>query len=171
MCIVIISGSSRKDGNSTLMATYLCDELKSKILHLTDFKIGYFDYCNGNNEDDFLPFIRDLLNYNLWILITPVYWYSMSAQTKTFIDRLSDLLKWKKNLAIDIQRVSWYVISCGSDETEVQGFFNPFRLSAEYLGINYLGDKHVWKDNRQPFTEEVLISLKDIVNTINTTSY
>jgi len=36
------------------------------------------------------------------------------------------------------------VISCGSYETETEGFFTPFRNSAEYLGMTYLGNVHTW---------------------------
>lgn len=92
--------------------------------------------------------------------MTPVYWYSMSARMKTFFDRLSDLIKWEKDISEKIKKLKWYVLSCGSDDREVTGFFEPFKRSADYLDIQYMGSVHVWKDNRQPIEEEVISRLR-----------
>ena len=137
------------------ISSLLSKELDAQVFLIQDRQIGYFNYENQNRSDDFLPLIKELLSYDIRVLITPVYWYTMSAQMKTFLDRFSDLLKWEKDLANAMKKVSWFVISCGSDDAEVPGFFTPFRLSAEYLDINYLGDLHVWKYNRKPLTKEV----------------
>ena len=41
-------------------------------------------------------------------------------------------------------------ISCGSDKNEIEGFFLPFRRSAEYLGMQYVGDIHTWISEVDP---------------------
>lgn len=166
MNTVFLVGSSRRSGHSELIASSLQDEVGGDIIHLSDYDIGYFDYQNANREDDFIDLITTLSNYKSWILVTPVYWYSMSAQMKTFLDRLSDLLKWEKHIAKAIQSSSWYAISCGSDDDQVPGYFEPFRRSAEYLDIKYLGNTHVWKDNRQDIPKEVLDRLQNVVQLI-----
>jgi hypothetical protein len=150
-----INGSSRTQGHTALIAEKMAESLPGKIIHLEEYNIGYFDYNNSNREDDFINLIEDLAEIKLWILFTPVYWYSMSGQMKTFLDRFSDLLKWNKPLAESLKNIRWYIISCGSDDEEIDGFFNPFKLSADYLGINYLGQTHLWKDNRQELCTEV----------------
>ncbi len=68
----------------------------------------------------------------------------MSGIMKTFFDRLSDCLKIEKERGRKLRGKNMAVISCGSDETETEGFFTPFRNSAEYLGMTYLGNIHTW---------------------------
>ena len=40
------------------------------------------------------------------------------------------------------------VVCCGSVPEETEGFFIPFRLSAKYLGMEYVGDMHSWIADR-----------------------
>lgn len=58
------------------------------------------------------------------------------------------------------------VISCGSDEIETDGFFVPFTNSAEYLGMNYLGDIHTWIENVKP-GKDIIDKIKIFANEIN----
>ena len=63
---------------------------------------------------------------------------------KTFFDRLSDCLRIEKETGRKLRGINMAVISCGSDEIETEGFFTPFRKSAAYLGMTYLGNIHTW---------------------------
>ena len=164
---IYINGSSRKGGHTTSIAKLLKGKSQYDIIHLSDYNIGYFEYDHSNKEDDFMPLMDELLEFDTWILLTPIYWYSMSARMKTFFDRLSDLLKWEKELGHKIKGSKWYALSCGSDKEEVPGFFEPFKLSAEYLGARYMGDIHVWKDNRQPLEELVIQRLEKFATAIS----
>ncbi len=40
---------------------------------------------------------RKLLRADAWVIASPVYWYTMSAQTKTFMDRCYALTAYAKN--------------------------------------------------------------------------
>ena len=68
----------------------------------------------------------------------------MSATLKTFIDRISDLLKIRKELGRQLRGKKMMVIACSSDESEYPSFWEPFKLTAEYLGMDYLGHTHTW---------------------------
>lgn len=61
---------------------------------------------------------------------------------KFFFDRISDLLR---NEEIVIGRKfrgkNMAVISCNGEDL-VGGFYMPFKESANYLGMNYLGNVH-----------------------------
>ncbi|NNF32757.1 MAG: NAD(P)H-dependent oxidoreductase [Saprospiraceae bacterium] len=160
MMPIYINGSCRKGGHTTAIAKLLSGSGNQNVIHLLDYEMGYFEYDNSNSKDDFMPLIKELAESDVWIFLTPVYWYSMSARMKTFFDRLSDLIKWEKDIWEKIKCSKWYALSCGSDDAEVPGFFEPFKRSAEYLDIQYMGDVHVWKDKRQPIEEEVISRLK-----------
>lgn len=167
MTTIYINGSSRNIGHTALIAEKIAGSVPGKIIHLEEKNIGFFDYNNGNKDDDFIHLIEELAEVEQWVWLTPVYWYSMSGQMKTFLDRFSDLLKWNKSLVKSLKKVNWYVISCGSDNEETDGFFNPFILSAEYLEINYLGHIHLWKDNREELCTEVENRLNNAITLLS----
>lgn len=97
--IVIICGSPRKGGNSET----LCDEFMrgcldaghqaEKVL-LREQQINYCQACyvcrKGSGcvqKDDAAAIQRAMVTADVIVLATPVYFYSMSGQMKTFIDR------------------------------------------------------------------------------------
>ncbi|MCH8034045.1 MAG: NAD(P)H-dependent oxidoreductase [Bacteroidetes bacterium] len=142
---IIIQGSSRSKGNTNKVVRLLMKELEFDVVDLSLKKIEYFDYEFKNQKDGFLSIIKQIAEeYELIVFATPVYWYSMSGIMKTFFDRLSDCLKIEKETGRKLRGKNMAVISCGSDETETEGFFTPFRNSAEYLGMTYLGNIHTW---------------------------
>lgn len=142
---VIILGSSRSDGNTRSVVDFLLANADLDLIDLNDYQIGYFDYENKNQGDDFIPLMKNITaRYQRIIFATPVYWYSMSAIMKTFFDRISDLLKWEKDLGRTLRGKAIGVISCSGHNDLKEGFDMPFRESADYLGMDYLGHVHTW---------------------------
>lgn len=98
--VLVLSASPRKGGNSDL----LCDQFMlgakeagnqvEKIL-LRDKKINYCvacDACQGNGgncvqKDDMAGVLEKMIAADVLVMATPVYFYTMSAQMKTLIDR------------------------------------------------------------------------------------
>lgn len=144
--IVVILGSSRSNGNTRKIINYLNTLDKNiDIVDLNNYDIGYYDYEFKNFNDDFFELFKSLLIYDTLILSTPIYWYTMSAQLKTFLDRISDALKGeKKEFGRQLRGKHLAVISCGSDDEIFDGFTMPFIQSAKYLGMNYIGHVHTW---------------------------
>lgn len=97
--ILIISASPRKGGNSDV----LCDEFikgaqqagnKTEKIFLRDKKINYCTGCGVCNSthkcvqnDDMAELVDKMVEADVIVLATPVYFYTMDAQLKTFIDR------------------------------------------------------------------------------------
>ena len=141
----IILGSSRSDGNTAKIANQLVElNPDLKLIDLNVKQITYYDYAHGNIDDDFIPTIEDILKRDLIIFVTPVYWYSMSAIMKTFFDRLSDLLTVRKELGRQLRGKKMATISSNSDPQIDDRFYLPFRQTAGYLGMEYLGDLHTY---------------------------
>ena len=154
---IIIQGSARSDGNTSAVVQIMQEYLKCSVCDLNDYSIGYFDYDFNNQSDDFIPLIEDIVHrYQVLIFATPVYWYSMSAQMKTFFDRISDCLKMRKDLGRALAGKKMAAISCGSDASSVAGFMVPFKSTAEYLDMNYIGDLHTWVGSNGLHQEEHL---------------
>ena len=99
--VIIVSSSPRKGGNSDL----LCDEFAKgateagnevEKIYVKDMKLNYCSGCGlcvGNKgqcsqRDDMEMVKEKLIAADTIVFATPVYFYTMSAQMKTFIDRL-----------------------------------------------------------------------------------
>ena len=140
---VIIVGSSRSNGNTSAIAHKIAVDIKADVIDLREYTISYYDYESNNIADDFLPLIKSVLEkYDTIVFATPVYWYAMSAIMKVFFDRFSDLIKIEKETGRKFRGKNMFVVSNSYDEELDYDFYMPFRLSANYLGINYLGNKH-----------------------------
>jgi len=141
---IIISGSSRNDGNTTMVVNLLVKYSNWDTLDLNDYQFSYYDYKHENRNDDFLPLMRHIIkSYDTLILATPVYWYSMSGVMKVFFDRISDLLTIEKELGRKLRTKNMACISASGGNDLGDLFWLPFRESAQYLGMQYLGDLHV----------------------------
>ncbi len=164
MKTAIILGSSRSDGNTRKMVQYIQDHSNVQLFDLNDYTIGHFDYDNKNKADDFIPLCKEIIeNHDLLLFATPEYWYSMSAQLKTFFDRLSDLLKWEKPLGRQLRGKKLGLLCCSSGPEKTKGFSMPFIESAVYLGMDYFGEWHTWVDEEENLPKEVKEVLNDLI--------
>jgi multimeric flavodoxin WrbA len=81
----LVIGTSRHDGNTWKILRAANEHLQLPVFDLSALRISYFDYTYTNLGDGFIPTIEKLLEHETIGLVSPVYWYSVSAQIKTFI--------------------------------------------------------------------------------------
>ena len=99
--IVILVGSVRKDGNTdTLAKSFAKGAVKNnnvEIIYVADYDVNPCIGCDtcftreGKvcfQQDDMLVIFNKLLNADVLVIASPVYFYGLSAQLKTIIDRL-----------------------------------------------------------------------------------
>ncbi|MFC1955812.1 flavodoxin family protein [Chloroflexota bacterium] len=99
--ILGISGSPRKGGNSDILLQNLLAGARdggvaTEEIHLCDYQIQPCIGCERCKKDKRCTGLKDgmqLLYPKIWeskglILVTPVYFYNVTAQMKAFIDRL-----------------------------------------------------------------------------------
>jgi hypothetical protein len=67
------------------------------------------------NSADFLYVIEKMIEHDIIVFVSPVYWYSVSAELKVFIDRFSDLLTVHKSTGKKLKGKNIYLMT--------QGFF------------------------------------------------
>ncbi len=123
--VLILSGSPRKNGNSDV----LCDEFargaiqagnEVEKIRVADKKIGYCRacyYCGDHGgecaiKDDMAEVLRKIIDSDVIVLASPVYFYSIDAQLKTVIDRT--VARWTevKN------KEFYYIVTCADGEKE-----------------------------------------------------
>lgn len=151
----VLLASSRGDGNTRELAQFTFPPGEAHYEDLAQLRIGYYSYTQEHEDDDFLPLVRRLHEYRLWIIATPLYWYTMSAQAKTFVDRLSDLLSFHKDDGRRLRGKAWAVVATGSDTAPPAHFDEPFALTCEYLGMRYLGWLYAQYEDRSRVEPDV----------------
>ncbi|MBL4642494.1 MAG: NAD(P)H-dependent oxidoreductase [Flavobacteriaceae bacterium] len=142
---VIIQASARSTGDTNIIVNELNTHNTFDVIDLKTKNIGHFEYDFANAEDDFIPMMEEIIaKYDTIVFATPVYWYNMSGILKAFFDRLSDLLHYKKELGRQLRGKKMAMISNNNYDDLKDGFSMPFKESANYLGMTYLGDIHTW---------------------------
>lgn len=97
--VLILSGSPRKNGNSDI----LCDEFARgameaghdvEKLRVAEKNIGYCHACYACRDtgvcaikDDMAEILQKMIDCDVMVLASPVYFYSVDAQLKALIDR------------------------------------------------------------------------------------
>lgn len=131
--VLILSGSPRKNGNSDI----LCDEFMRGALEagnevekirVAEKSIGYCRACYACREtgvcaikDDMAEVLQKLIDADVIVLASPVYFYSIDAQLKAVIDRT--VARW-----LEVKNKEFYYIVTAADgenaaaETTLQCF-------------------------------------------------
>ncbi len=148
--VLILSGSPRKGANSDT----LCDEFSKGAVEAGNevekiFVAGkIIDYCSGCyacentgtcvKKDDMTEILEKMINADIIVLSSPVYFYSISAQLKAVIDRT--VAKW-----LEIKDKEFYYIMTAAEDSETvmdctlecfRGFADCLEGSKE-MGIIY----------------------------------
>lgn len=119
--VLILSGSPRKGGNSDV----LCDEFMRGALEsgnevekirVAEKKIGYCRSCSACEntgvcaiKDDMAELMQKILDTDVLVLASPVYFYAVDAQLKTVIDRT--YVRWQ-----EVKNKEMYYIMTAADE-------------------------------------------------------
>lgn len=143
MKTLIISGSSRKDGFTQEAISALNCSGDFDELDLNNYNFTYYDYEHQNKNDDYIALMRKLVfKYDVFVFATPVYWYSMSGLMKVFFDRFTDLLDNEKVLGRKLRYKYMAVLTSSVGDHLGENFWLPFKETARYLGMEYLGNVH-----------------------------
>ena len=138
--ILIISSSPRKNGNSQM----LCEQFKRgaeekghtvTLIRLMEKKIGFCRACDGcmRNDgtcvlnDDMEEILKLFQEADVIVLATPVYFYGISAQMKTFIDRTYPI--WQHLGKKEV----YYIISAGLGEDIIERSLGDLDGFVEHL--------------------------------------
>lgn len=84
--ILFINGSPNHNGNTAAMAKRMLAGREYEILNLINYKI----YPLGQSFDDdwFETVMQKMLEADVLVMGSPVYWHSMTGQFRTLLDRI-----------------------------------------------------------------------------------
>lgn len=122
--VLILSGSPRKNGNSDI----LCDEFargameaghQVEKIRVAEKNIGYCHACyacRGTGvcaiKDDMAEIMQKMIDCDVMVLASPVYFYSIDAQLKAVIDR--SVARWTEVK----DKEFYYIVTAADGEKE-----------------------------------------------------
>lgn len=158
--ILIVSSSFRKNGNSEMLVKEFEKGAKEagnavEVVSLRDLNIGFCRGCLACQKsgkcvirDDAQALAEKMKNANALVFATPVYYYSVSGQLKTMLDRMNPIY------GSDYKFTDVYLLATAAEDEEsavegtvtaVQGWIDCFEranLKAVVFagGVNGVGD-------------------------------
>jgi len=142
---IALFSSSRRNGNTGRFMDRIALYLDIEVVNLDELRMSAFDYEHRNRGDDFEPLMSRVLSHEQIVFATPVYWYSVSAAMKVFLDRISDYLELPDLLA-DGRRLrgkTAFVVCTSISDDPSAAFMGAFRETFDYLGMRFGGVAHV----------------------------
>jgi len=150
---MVILGSPRRKGNSATLATRISRGAESagaqvETVYLHGLKISpcrACDTCKKDDtrgcaiKDDMQELYPKLIAADAWVIASPVYWFTMSAQTKIFMDRCYALTAYGKN-PFARKRIA-IAMSYGDTDAVRSGCVNALRAFQD--AYRYTGSKIV----------------------------
>ena len=126
--ILFFNGSPRKKGNTSVLIEECMRGIKdsgnkAEVFFLHNMTIGacqFCDWCIDNNalscvqKDDMNELYPKLLESDIIVLAAPIFWFSVSAQMKLFIDRLY-ALHGKDGYALINKKIATILVYGDSD--------------------------------------------------------
>jgi multimeric flavodoxin WrbA len=148
---VILFGSPRKDGNTRLLTDAFAEALKTRqtdvrLLYLNDMNIRPCQSCFVCSEkgvcrinDDMRDIGKYIMESDLVVYATPVYWWAPSAQLKLVMDRSIIFLDEDYNSRIKGKKAVT-LMTCGDGDIGTCGpALDIFTRSFSALGMEYAG--------------------------------
>lgn len=112
-----------------------------EVVDLSALELRPYHYRReAEAEPAFLELVDKMIEADLVVFATPIYWYSMAGSLKNFVDRFSDLLRGPhQNRGERLAYTKVKLLSTGADPALPLGFETPFALTSIYLAMDYLG--------------------------------
>lgn len=148
MKIVVITGSAHRNGTSAFLAENFIKGAEEAGHEIFRFDAAFKNVhpCIGcekcHNTEDGCAFADDmnelnpkLLEADMLVFVSPIYYFGMNAQIRTVIDRF-----YANDGALHAPKKSALLLTCAgtSDET-IEGAVATYRATANWLGWKDMG--------------------------------
>ena len=147
MKIVVLTGSPRRNGNTNYLAERFSVGAKEAGHEVYVFDCAHHDIngCTGCNscgmdgdcifKDDFLVVRPKILEADMVVLCTPMYYFGFSSQLKRVIDRF-----YAMNTKMRGKKTALLMAYADTSEKEAQPLLSHYRVLTEYLGWKSVGE-------------------------------
>ncbi|MFI1970280.1 flavodoxin family protein [Streptomyces cinnamoneus] len=150
---LFLLGSARTDGNTETLARRAAEQLPAGVeqrwLRLSELPLPAFEdrrHGGGHGNEGPAGNERTLLDATLeatdLVVASPLYWYSVSAATKLYLDHWAGWLNARELHFRDRMRgkTMWAVTTTShEDAAKADPLLGTLRLSADYMGMSWGG--------------------------------
>jgi multimeric flavodoxin WrbA len=176
---VILFGSPRKDGNTIQIVNALSDALKQnghnvRMLYLNDLNIRPCQGCYAclpkgicKINDDMKDIRKYMLESDLIVYATPIYWFGPSGQLKVVMDRSIAFMDTQYNSRLKGKKVIT-LITCADENIDTfQPTIGMFKKTFDLMGFTHAGAVEVpgCVDDKK-IKKEFLQKAKRLANTV-----
>jgi multimeric flavodoxin WrbA len=149
---LFVLGSARAEGNSELLARRAAEQLPPDVeqqwIDLTEHPVPDFEDLRHDSdhvrptEGNLALLLDATLAATDIVIVSPLYWYSLSAQTKRYLDYWSG---WLRTPGLDFKatlagRTLWGVTALAHrEEVVADPLIGTLHNSAAYMGMNFGG--------------------------------
>jgi multimeric flavodoxin WrbA len=149
---LFLLGSSRTGGNTEALARLAAEQLpdgaEQRWLHLADLPLPEFDDLRHEGDGSYpaptgnaATLLDATLEATDLVIASPLYWYSLSAGTKRYLDHWSG---WLRVPGVDFRarmagRTLWGVTSLASTADKAEPLIGTLRNTAEFMGMRFGG--------------------------------
>jgi multimeric flavodoxin WrbA len=149
MKIVMLTGSPHREGTTDLLASEYAREATDRGHEIIRFDTAHLeihpcigcDYCRQSDgvcifNDDMKMISDELEEADVVVFVTPLYYFGMTAQLKTAIDRF-----YATNVALRSTPKEAYMIAAGADEDDwaMDGLKAHFTTMCRYMKWEEMG--------------------------------
>jgi multimeric flavodoxin WrbA len=148
MKIIALYGSSRSQGNSEKLAETAFEGVEVTHVYLRDRHIKpIVDQRHDDGgfqpvDDDYDVTIQQVLEHDVILFITPLYWYGMSGLMKNFVDRWSQSLRdTRYAFKEEMGKKKAYVMVTGGDNPNIKALplIQQFQYIFDFVGMEFTG--------------------------------
>ena len=148
MKIVVLEGSPNRHGSSNMLADCFRQgaEEAGHTVEIIDAAHADIHPCTGCvhcgyegpcvQKDDVEQFRRQILDADMMVFVTPLYYYGMSAQLKTLVDRFCAFNSsiQRKHMRSALLAVAW-----NSDDWTFEALESHYKTLVRYLNLQDMG--------------------------------
>ncbi|PNZ68919.1 flavodoxin family protein [Staphylococcus croceilyticus] len=147
--ITVLFGGSRPEGNTAQITKYALEGLDYNWIDLTQYQLNPVRDLRHEKEDietypdDYKEIIDKVLESDTVIFASPVYWYSISASLKAFIDHWSETLidPNYKDFKEKMAKIDFRLILVGGDCPKVKAkpCITQMKYTLDFIGAELNG--------------------------------
>lgn len=146
--IVILSGSPRRNGNTEILVKSFAEGARKHnnvdIVSVIDFKINPCIGCNSCKKNEFNKCFQDddmsiiyekLINTDILVIASPIYFYGISSQLKAIIDRFHNPIRNK----FKIKKLGLILVGADKLEELFDSIIIQYELCLRYFKLEDIG--------------------------------
>ena len=154
--ILILNGSPKKDGNTSIMVKWFTDAASAKGADVEIVNAAFLKYkvngciscrkCQTSEkyecciDDGAKPVLAKMAETDVIVFATPLYFFGASAQTKLIMDRMFSLYKWDNEagtMKTPLKGKTMVVLASAFEDIGLDALEKPFKLTADYTNMKF----------------------------------